>query len=72
MKAHDITDVFSNRLRALRIAHDMTQQELAVRANLQQSHVAHFEAGRRTPSIHNLRALCRALEAQSDYLLGLK
>jgi len=72
MKAQDITEIFSSRLRNIRRLNDMTQIELAVRANLQPSHISHFESGRRTPSIHSLRAICRALEVQADYLLGLK
>lgn len=37
---------------------------------MQPSAVAHFEADRRKPSFDNVRALAKALQVSSDYLLG--
>lgn len=48
----------------------MSQAQLAEKADLQPSAVSHFEAGRRSPSFDNLRALADALGVSTDYLLG--
>jgi transcriptional regulator with XRE-family HTH domain len=42
---------------------DWSQAELAARSNLSESTIRDFEKGRRIPSINNLAAVRRALEA---------
>jgi len=42
---------------------DWSQAELAARSNLSESTIRDFEKGRRIPSINNLAAIRRALEA---------
>jgi transcriptional regulator with XRE-family HTH domain len=49
--------------RAARGLLDWSQAELAARSNLSESTVRDFEKGRRIPSINNLAAIRRALEA---------
>jgi transcriptional regulator with XRE-family HTH domain len=49
--------------RAARGLLDWSQAELAVRSNLSESTIRDFEKGRRVPSINNLAAIRRALEA---------
>ena len=49
--------------RAARGLLDWSQAELAARSNLSESTIRDFEKGRRIPSIHNLAAVRRALEA---------
>ena len=63
-------DVFGARLKAARENRDLNQTELAKVAKLQPAAIGHFEAGRRKPSFANIRALAKALEVSSDYLLG--
>jgi transcriptional regulator with XRE-family HTH domain len=59
------------RLRELRIAAGLTQQELAVRAGLSVSAVAHLEVGRiPDPRVSTLQALARALGVSLDSLAG--
>ena len=64
------SEIFRERLRIIRELRDLTQAELATRANLQPSAISHFEAGTRKPSFDNLRRLTTALEVTTDYLLG--
>ena len=67
---HPEDEGFKDRLRAAREARGLNQTELAERARLQPSAIGHFEKGRRRPSFANIRALARALNVTSDYLLG--
>ncbi len=59
-------------LRKLREDRGLSQSDLARRADLQPSAIAHFEAGRRTPSAGNIIGLAQALDVSTDYLLGFK
>jgi transcriptional regulator with XRE-family HTH domain len=61
---------FGELLRTAREAKGLTQAELAQRAGFQPSAIAHFEAGRRTPSLDNFRRLADALAVTLDFLLG--
>lgn len=63
-------DQFGGRLVAAREARRLTQTELAQRAGLQPAAIGHFERNRRKPSFANVRALAKALNVSSDYLLG--
>jgi transcriptional regulator with XRE-family HTH domain len=62
---------FPKRLRFAREMREMSQVKLAAKAGLDQSHVAHFEAGKRLPGAENLKALAMSLMVSADYLLGL-
>lgn len=62
---------FAKRLRFVREMREMTQLELGKKAELDQTHIAHFEAANRLPGAENLKALCKGLMVSSDYLLGL-
>lgn len=61
---------FGERLRLAREARKLNQTELAQRAGLQPAAIGHFEKDRRKPSFANIRALAKALDVSSDYLLG--
>jgi transcriptional regulator with XRE-family HTH domain len=63
-------DQFGERLIAARDARRLTQTELAQKAGLQPAAIGHFERNRRKPSFANVRALAKALNVSSDYLLG--
>jgi transcriptional regulator with XRE-family HTH domain len=65
------SEIFKERLKIAREKiRDWTQGELAARAGLPPSSIAHFEAGSRKPSFDTLRRLANALEVTTDYLLG--
>ena len=66
----DQPDIFKDRLRAAREMRKMSQSEVAAKAKLPASSIAHFEAGSRKPSFDNLRRLATALRVTTDYLLG--
>ena len=67
----DFRKEFAKRLRFTREMRELTQAELGRRSDLDQTHVAHFEAGSRLPGAENLKALAKGLMVSSDYLLGL-
>ena len=57
-------DWFAGRLRELREASGLTQQELAGRAGLTREGVAQLETGRREPAWRTVLALCQALRVE--------
>lgn len=63
-------DLFVQRLKAARELRVWNQTDLATRAGLPPSSIAHFEGGKRKPSFDTLRRLANALEVTTDYLLG--
>lgn len=66
----DPGDSFSARLSAARELRGLSQAELAKRAGIQSSTIAHFEGGRRKPSFDNFVKLVEALEVPADFLIG--
>jgi transcriptional regulator with XRE-family HTH domain len=66
----DTDTTFKQRLIDKRNERGLNQSELARKAGMQPSAIAHFEAGRRKPSFANIRALAVALNTTADYLLG--
>lgn len=60
---------FGENLRLERLANDWTQDNLAEWSGLPVSAISHFECGRRSPSLDNLRRLCRALNVGADTLI---
>lgn len=68
-REHPDTSAFRHRLRATREAAGLSQYELATACGLQQAHIAHFEAGRRCPSLKNLLAIAGALRVTVDSLV---
>ena len=71
MSSHEQSDgIFAERLKAAREARSMSQSELARKLDMVPSAIAHFEANRRKPSFATIRAIARALNVSSDFLLG--
>jgi transcriptional regulator with XRE-family HTH domain len=65
------SEIFQERLKTARDKlRKWSQTELATRAGLPPSSIAHFETGSRKPSFETLRRLANALEVTTDYLLG--
>jgi len=66
----DEKSVFAERLLEVREKRALSQTDLAKLAGLQAAAIGHFERNRRKPSFANVRALAKALNVASDYLLG--
>jgi transcriptional regulator with XRE-family HTH domain len=64
------SEIFRERLKAARELRKYSQSELASRAGMPPSSIAHFETGSRKPSFDTLRRLANSLEVTTDYLLG--
>ena len=62
--------VVSTRFRAARRAKGLTQQELAKRSGIEQSHISHVERGSRGLSPELLRKAADALGVTMEYLTG--
>jgi len=52
---------FGTRLKALRVAADLTQEQLAEKANISVDFLSLIERGRNSPSFENLETLAKAL-----------
>jgi transcriptional regulator with XRE-family HTH domain len=65
------SEIFRERLKTARDKlRKWSQAELAGKAGLPPTSIAHFEAGARKPSFDTLRKLANALDVTTDYLLG--
>jgi transcriptional regulator with XRE-family HTH domain len=64
------SDIFQERLKKAREIRRLSQSDLAAKAGMPASSIAHFEAGSRKPSFDSLRRIANALEMTTDYLLG--
>ena len=67
----EILKVFGKRVRALRRAKDMTQEQLAERAGLSLQSVGEIERGRGNPTLVNIERLSAALEEDLASLFDL-
>jgi transcriptional regulator with XRE-family HTH domain len=65
---NDIT--FGEKLRAIRKARGMSQNQLANATGLYQSQIHSYEHNLNVPTIFSLEALCKALNVSSETLLG--
>jgi len=63
---------FEDNLKFLREALAMTQKEVGNRSGLHPSAIAHFEAGRRKPSLDNLVRLCKGMRCTPNDLIDIE
>ena len=63
---------FGNTLKALRIQHHMTQDQLAQKLYLTKSVISAYETGIRMPSYDVLINVSRIFKVSTDFLLGLE
>ena len=62
--------MFSEKLKALRTAKNMSQKELADKVGVAKSAVSFYESGDRFPSYDVLIKISRIFNVTTDYLLG--
>ncbi len=62
---------FPNRLRALRKAAGLRQQEVAAHLHIHRTAYVKYETGRATPSLESIRLLCRLFHVSADELLDV-
>ena len=62
--------VFSERLARLMAARELTQKEVAAKANITESAISYYVKGVRTPSGEILARIAETLSTTTDYLLG--
>lgn len=60
-----------NRITAMRGYRMLTQEELGTLVGVAKQTVSNWENDRRVPRANELKAICRALECTSDYILEL-
>lgn len=66
-----IKEVFSKRLKEVRLAKDLTQPQLAKLINSTDRNISNYETGYSLPSVPVLFSLAVALSTSIDYLIGL-
>jgi transcriptional regulator with XRE-family HTH domain len=62
---------FGDKLRALRLKRNLTQQQLADMTELTKSSISAYERNAKYPSIDVLIRLCSYFRVSSDYMIGL-
>jgi len=67
----EILKIFGKRLRSLRRAKDMTQEQVAERAGLSLQSVGEIERGRGNPTLVNVERLSDALDVELTELFDL-
>lgn len=63
---------FSSIIKALRIQHKMTQQDLAEIVGLTPTGISYWESGKAIPNVETLEKLASYFNVTVDYLLGKK
>ena len=61
---------FATRLRQIRIRREMTQEALAIKADVSRAYLSRLEMGRHDPPLSLLRRLAKALRVPVAELLG--
>ena len=61
---------FGARMRALRNAKDLSQEDVALIANLDRSYLGRIERGRANVSLINIHRIAEALEVEAGELFG--
>lgn len=69
--AFDLSIVFPCRLVTMRQRRDLTQGDLAKKAQINSNAISQYETGARLPTAIALRKLAVALNVSADYLLGI-
>ena len=71
MKTKDVKSIVSQRIKALRIEQNLTQQEMSDLLGCTQVCYSHYEMGDRSISIFTLIKIAKIHRVSTDYILGL-
>lgn len=63
--------IFMKRIKDLRVARSLTQEDLGKVLNVQKAAISKYEKGRAEPSVDILKRMARYFGVSSDYLLEL-
>jgi len=66
----NIQKQFGNRIRDLRLAKGLSQEELAFRAGIHRTYLGGIERGERNPALKNMAAIARALGVKLSELFS--
>lgn len=70
MSRTNLEKMIISNIRKLRLEKKMTQEELAVKANLQTGYIGGIETGKRFPKVENLNRIAIALGVDLAYLVS--
>ena len=63
---------FSERLKELRQARNLTQTQLADAVGVSFATISKWERMQRQPTLENIKSLCKFFKVSSDFLIGLE
>jgi transcriptional regulator with XRE-family HTH domain len=63
---------FGKRVRELRLARGLSQEELAFRAGVHRTYLGSIERGERNPALKNIAAIAKALDVTLPELFSFK
>lgn len=64
--------IFSERLKELRSAANLSQMDLSIKTGISQSAIAKWELGKTEPTASAIITLAKFFGESADYMLGLK
>lgn len=64
-------EVFSKRIKELRITHGLTTRMMAEKIGLTNAAISYYENGKREPTLSVILAYAKYFDVTLDYLLGL-
>jgi len=70
MNEQKIKNLFGDHVRELRKANGLSQEELALRADLDRTYIGGVERGERNVSLINICRIAEALSVSPDFLLS--
>lgn len=67
---NDINKVFGNKIRSIRKSQNLTQMELAEKANIDDKYYGRIERGESSPTLNTIFKLSKATKIKLEYLFG--
>ena len=64
-------NIFKEKLKELRVYHNLSQKELAEKLEVSQRSISSWETGFRQPDFETLEKISKFFNVTTDYLLGI-